>query len=164
MRVFEVFDTPTEVLEKSDARELEAAKGEVRFEHVNFRYEKDHAVLHDIVLHAAPGRTTLSWLRETRALTGTKEGCGEGECGACTVLLDDEPVLSCLVPVLQCAGRRVTTVEGIEHDGLTGVQRMLVEHSSFQCGFCAPGIVLAVAELIESFRPGWRNLIGLSRD
>ncbi|MEW6741791.1 MAG: (2Fe-2S)-binding protein [Planctomycetota bacterium] len=85
----------------------------------------------------------LDVLRDTFHLTGTKEGCGEGECGACTVLLDGEPVLSCLVPLVQCKGRRVVTVEAIARDPEARhfLERMVAENGA-QCGACTPGIVV----------------------
>ena len=90
-------------------------------------------------------RRLLDVLREECALTGTKEGCGEGECGACTVLIDGVPVNSCLVPVAQVAGRRVTTIEGL--NGRHPLQRAFVEHGGAQCGICTPGMILAAVAL-----------------
>jgi aerobic-type carbon monoxide dehydrogenase small subunit (CoxS/CutS family) len=87
----------------------------------------------------------LDVLREQCALTGTKEGCGEGECGACTVLVDGEPVNSCLVPVAHVAGARVTTIEGLR--GRHPLQRAFVEHGGAQCGICTPGMIMAAVPL-----------------
>ena len=87
----------------------------------------------------------LDVLREQRGLTGTKEGCGEGECGACTVLLDRAPVNSCLVPVAQTAGSQVTTIEGL--GGRHPLQRAFVELGGAQCGICTPGMILAAVAL-----------------
>jgi carbon-monoxide dehydrogenase small subunit len=87
----------------------------------------------------------LDVLREDCALTGTKEGCGEGECGACTVLVDGAPVNSCLVPVAQIVGSRVTTIEGLGGDH--PLQRAFVEHGGAQCGICTPGMILAAVAL-----------------
>jgi carbon-monoxide dehydrogenase small subunit len=97
----------------------------------------------------------LDVLREELALTGTKEGCGEGECGACSVLLDGELVNSCLVPAAQVAGATITTIEGVARDGdLHPVQRAFVEHGGAQCGICTPGMVMAaVALLARNARP-----------
>ena len=97
----------------------------------------------------------LDVLREELGLTGTKEGCGEGECGACSVLLDGELVNSCLVPVAQVAGANVTTIEGVARDGeLHPVQQAFIEHGGAQCGICTPGMVLAsVALLARNPRP-----------
>jgi len=92
-----------------------------------------------------PLKRLLDVLREDCALTGTKEGCGEGECGACTVLVDGAPVNSCLVPVAQVAGTRVTTIEGLS--GRHPLQRAFVEHGGAQCGICTPGMIMAAIAL-----------------
>src|SRR5438034_11171241 len=92
-----------------------------------------------------PLKRLLDVLREDCALTGTKEGCGEGECGACTVLVDGVPVNSCLVPVAQVAGARVTTIEGL--GGRHPLQRAFVEHGGAQCGICTPGMIMAAVAL-----------------
>ena len=96
-----------------------------------------------------PMARLLDVLREELALTGTKEGCGEGECGACSVLVDGELVNSCLVPVAQVAGAEVTTIEGVARDGeLHPVQRAFVSHGGAQCGICTPGMVIAAVALL----------------
>ena len=87
----------------------------------------------------------LDVLREDCGLTGTKEGCGEGECGACTVLIDNVPVNACLVPAAQVAGGRVTTIEGLR--GRHPLQQAFVEHGGAQCGMCTPGMILAAVAL-----------------
>jgi carbon-monoxide dehydrogenase small subunit len=92
----------------------------------------------------------LDVLREDLRLTGTKEGCGEGECGACTVLLDGEIVNSCLVPVAQVADAEIRTIEGIAHgERLHAVQKAFVECGGAQCGICTPGMVIAAVKLLE---------------
>ncbi|MBV8825306.1 MAG: 2Fe-2S iron-sulfur cluster binding domain-containing protein [Bradyrhizobiaceae bacterium] len=92
----------------------------------------------------------LDYLREIVGLTGTKTGCDGGECGACTVLLDDKPRLSCLTLAASVAGRRVDTVEGLGHDGrLSAVQRSFHEKLGAQCGYCTPGFVMASAGLLR---------------
>ena len=96
-------------------------------------------------LHVYPMERLLDVLREQLHLTGTKEGCGEGECGACTVLVDGEPVNSCLVPVAHVAGARVTTIEGL--GGRHPLQRAFVEHGGAQCGICTPGMIMAAVAL-----------------
>lgn len=98
----------------------------------------------------SPWKRLLDVLREDLRLTGTKEGCGEGECGACTVMLDGEVVNSCLVAAGQCEGRKVTTVEGLEHGGvLHAVQRELVTCGGAQCGICTPGIAVCAAYVVD---------------
>ncbi|HEX2163677.1 MAG TPA: (2Fe-2S)-binding protein [Thermoanaerobaculia bacterium] len=98
-----------------------------------------------------PLERLLDVLREQLGLTGAKEGCGEGECGACTVLLDGRPVLSCLVPLVQCEGREVVTVEGVaaRTDGRALIERF-VAAGGVQCGACTPGIVVTAAALLAA--------------
>src|SRR5882672_3529034 len=96
-------------------------------------------------IDAHPLKRLLDVLREDCALTGTKEGCGEGECGACTVLVDGAPVNSCLVPLAHVAGTRVTTIEDL--GGRHPLQRAFVEHGGAQCGICTPGMILAAVAL-----------------
>ena len=92
----------------------------------------------------------LDVLREELHLTGTKEGCGEGECGACTVKLDGQIVNSCLVPVAQVNGSNITTIEGIAvGDQLHAVQQAFIDHGGAQCGICTPGMILAAIDLLE---------------
>jgi len=89
-------------------------------------------------------------LREDSNLTGTKEGCGAGECGACTILVDGESRLSCLMLAAQLEGRSVTTIEGIaSEDRLHPLQEAFVEHGAVQCGFCIPGMVLSAVDLLQ---------------
>ena len=96
-----------------------------------------------------PDRTLLDLLREDLACTGTKEGCGEGDCGACTVLLDGEPVNACLVLAAEADGREVTTIEGLAGGSLLHpVQQAFVDAGAVQCGFCTPGMVLVAAALV----------------
>jgi carbon-monoxide dehydrogenase small subunit len=96
-----------------------------------------------------PQQTLLEVLRGLLGLTGTKEGCGTGECGSCTVLLDEEPVLSCLMLAMDCEGREVTTIEGLGGaKGMTPVQNAFMEEGAIQCGFCTPGMVLATTSLL----------------
>ena len=101
-------------------------------------------------LDVPPLMRLLDALRGPLGLTGTKEGCAEGECGACTVLLDGEPTCSCLVPVGQCGGRNVTTVEGLGPvDHLAPLQQMFVDHGGAQCGICTPGMLVAAEALLR---------------
>jgi carbon-monoxide dehydrogenase small subunit len=97
-----------------------------------------------------PMARLLDVLREELALTGTKEGCGEGECGACAVILDGELVCSCLVPVGQAAGSSLRTVEGLATPtGLSTIQQAFLEHGGAQCGICTPGMLLAAGHLLD---------------
>ncbi len=106
---------------------------------------------HDHLLQLAPDRSLLSVLRDVLGLTGAKPGCGEGECGACTVLVDGEPVRSCTTAVHDVAGRSVTTVEGLSPDGrLHPVAAAFLETDALQCGFCTSGMVVSAAALLAS--------------
>ena len=98
-----------------------------------------------IDVEAHPLKRLLDVLREECGLTGTKEGCGEGECGACTILLDGEPVNSCLIPFAQARGARLTTIEGLK--GRASLQQAFVTEGGAQCGICTPGMILAAAAL-----------------
>ena len=95
--------------------------------------------------------TLLDVLREELDLTGAKRGCDRGECGSCTVLLDDAPVYSCQLLVMQVAGHRLRTIEGLSSDGaLDRVQQSFLDHDGGQCGYCTPGFVLAARALLET--------------
>jgi len=94
--------------------------------------------------------TLLQMLRERLAITGTKNGCAAGECGACTVLMDGEPVNSCMVLAVEADGVEVVTVEGLAHDGqLDVVQQAFVEEGAVQCGFCTPGVLISARALLD---------------
>ena len=96
-----------------------------------------------------PERRLLDVLREDFLLTGTKEACGEGECGACTILLDGEAVHACLLPVGQVEGRSVETIEGLMENGqLDVIQQAFVDHAAIQCGFCTPGMIMSTKGLL----------------
>jgi len=101
-------------------------------------------------LDVFPMSRLLDIVREHLHLTGTKEGCGEGECGACTVMLDGQIVNSCLVPVAQVNGSDITTIEGVAHgDQLHVVQQAFIDHGGAQCGICTPGMILAAVDLLN---------------
>jgi len=108
-----------------------------------------------VEVDAPPGRRLLDLLREDLGLIGTKEGCGEGECGACTVLVDGKPRLSCLTLAVQVEGKDVHTVEGLAQSGkLHPLQEAFIETAGVQCGFCTPGFLMAAyALLLENPSP-----------
>ncbi len=94
--------------------------------------------------------TLLQMLREKLVLTGAKNGCAAGECGACTVILNGEPVNSCMVLAVECDGAEITTVEGLAHDGrLDPVQEAIIAAGGVQCGFCTPGILMSARALLD---------------
>jgi len=94
--------------------------------------------------------TLLKMLRENLALTGTKNGCAEGECGACTVLMNGEPVNSCMVLAVECDGAEIVTIEGLAHDErLDAVQQAIINAGGVQCGFCTPGILISARALLD---------------
>jgi carbon-monoxide dehydrogenase small subunit len=108
--------------------------------------------IHDelYVLAVEPQQTLLEVLRDSLNLTGTKEGCGTGECGSCTVLLDGKPVLSCLILAVECVNREITTIEGMGSiESMTPIQEALIEKGGVQCGFCTPGMVLAATAMLN---------------
>jgi len=94
--------------------------------------------------------TLLQMLRDKLVLTGTKNGCAAGECGACTVIMNGEPVNSCMLLAVECDGAQVVTVEGLAHDGkLDPVQEAIIEQGGVQCGFCTPGILISARALLD---------------
>ena len=95
--------------------------------------------------------TLLHLLREVLELKGTKDGCGEGECGTCTVVVDGKAVNSCLFPVMEAEGRRVTTIEGLRapDGGLHPLQKAFIEHGAVQCGYCSPGMIMSAYALLQ---------------
>lgn len=97
-----------------------------------------------------PARPLLEVLREDLQLTGTKYGCGEGQCRACTVLIDGAPALACITPIRAAAGRRITTIEGLAKEGrLHPVQQAFAQEGAMQCGYCTPGMILQTVALLE---------------
>src|SRR5437588_4744617 len=102
------------------------------------------------LLRIEPWESLLDALREHMQLTGSKKGCDQGTCGACTVWVDGRRVLSCLTLAVTCEGREVTTIEGLATDGeLHPMQRAFIEHDAFQCGFCTPGQIMSAVALIR---------------
>ena len=101
-------------------------------------------------LSIEPKRTLLEVLREDIGLTGTKEGCGLGACGACTVLLDNKPILSCLTLAIACKGKEIITIEGLrEGEALHPLQKSFIERGAIQCGMCTPGMILSAKALLD---------------
>jgi aerobic-type carbon monoxide dehydrogenase small subunit (CoxS/CutS family) len=104
----------------------------------------------DCEVEIKPWRTLLEVIREDLKLTGTKEGCGEGECGSCTVIMNGKTVNSCLVPAMEADSQEILTIEGLAHgDRLHPIQEAFVEHSGTQCGFCAPGMIMSAKALLD---------------
>jgi carbon-monoxide dehydrogenase small subunit len=102
------------------------------------------------VVDAPSNMTLLQMLRDRLVLTGAKNGCAAGECGACTVIMNGEPVNSCLVLAVECDGAEITTVEGLAHDGrLDPVQEAIIAEGGVQCGFCTPGILVSARALLD---------------
>lgn len=101
-------------------------------------------------VNAPPEEPLLSVLRNQLNLTGTKYGCGEGQCGACTVLMDGAPTRSCSIPAVAAAGTKITTIEGLEHQGmLTRVQQAFLDEGAFQCGYCTSGMIMSATALLD---------------
>ncbi|MFD2333153.1 (2Fe-2S)-binding protein [Cohnella sp. GCM10020058] len=102
----------------------------------------------DAALEIPQAKRLLHVLRDDLGLTGTKRSCEMGRCGACMVLVDGKPVNSCLAMAYQCAGKKITTIEGLSEDGLTPVQQCFLEEGGYQCGYCTPGMVVSVTALL----------------
>jgi len=123
-----------------------AAPGNARWPAIHFTVNGKR-----LVVNVPPMKRLLDVLREDLRLTGTKEGCGEGECGSCSVRMNGELVNSCLVPVLQADGAEIQTVEGLALDGnLHPLQEAFLQHGGAQCGICTPGMLMAAAQLLEN--------------
>lgn len=133
------------------------------------------AVIHvngqTVTLDDDPRTTLLDTLRDRVGLSGTKKGCDQGQCGACTLLLDGRRVNACLVLAIQCEGSEVTTIEGLaDDDGLHPMQRAFLSHDGFQCGYCTPGQICSAVALLEEIDRGepsdvsGRGVVALSRE
>jgi carbon-monoxide dehydrogenase small subunit len=104
----------------------------------------------DVEVYVQDSMTILDFLRKEMHLTGTKRGCEEGECGACTILLDGKPIAACLMLAVEAAGHNVVTIEGVMRNGqLHPVQREFIDKWALQCGFCTPGMILSAIALLE---------------
>lgn len=100
-------------------------------------------------LEVEPRRTLLEVIREQIGLTGAKKGCDRGDCGSCTVIIDGDPVASCLTLAVEASGKNITTIEGLAKDGqLHPVQKAFIEHGGIQCGFCTPGMIMSATALL----------------
>lgn len=104
-----------------------------------------------VTVHVPPAHSLLDTLRESLGLTGAKKVCNEGDCGACTVIVDGRTVYSCLTLAISCEGRKIETIEGLAENGeLHPVQQAFVDHDAYQCGFCTPGQVMSVVALLRA--------------
>ena len=111
-------------------------------------------------LHIEPRVSLLDALREYIGLTGTKKGCNQGACGACTVLVDGERINACLALAIQYQGRQITTIEGLgQQDHLHPLQQAFIEHDGFQCGYCTPGQICSAVGMIEEFQSGMPSAV-----
>lgn len=113
-------------------------------------------------VNAPAEESLLSVLRNHLNLTGTKYGCGEGQCGACTVLMDGVATRSCSIPAAAAAGAKITTIEGLEHNGkLTSVQQAFLDEGAFQCGYCTSGMIMSVTALLDDkHAPSEEQILG----
>src|SRR6202044_3138555 len=112
------------------------------------------------ILDIEPRVSLLDALRERLDMTGTKKGCNQGACGACTVLVNGERILSCLALAVQCGGAEITTVEGLAADGtLHPVQAAFIEHDGFQCGYCTPGQLCSAVGMMREFQDGMPSAV-----
>lgn len=104
-----------------------------------------------VALDVSTDELLLDVLREKLGLTGTKRGCGEGECGACTIIIDGVTVNSCIYPALKAQGKEIITIEGLSEGELNGLQKIFVEEGAVQCGFCTPGMLLSAKVILDKY-------------
>ncbi|MCD6427493.1 MAG: (2Fe-2S)-binding protein [Caldisericaceae bacterium] len=102
-----------------------------------------------VKIEVMPNEKLLDVLRDRLGVKSPKHGCGRGECGACTVLLNGKSIRSCITLAIEVDGQEITTLEGLEKNGMTELQKSFLQHNSFQCGFCAPGMTLTATELLK---------------
>jgi xanthine dehydrogenase YagT iron-sulfur-binding subunit len=115
---------------------------------------------HDVTLQLEPRETLLDTLRDKLHFTGTKKGCDQGTCGACTVLVNGKRVNSCLTLAVMVQGKSVTTIEGLANgDSLHPMQSAFLEHDGFQCGYCTPGQICSAAGMLNEHKAGWPSLV-----
>jgi carbon-monoxide dehydrogenase small subunit len=115
---------------------------------------------HEVTLDVQADEVLVDVLRDRLGLLGTKVGCSEGECGACTVIMDGQAVLSCLIPALRAQGRQITTIEGLsDGDTLHPLQQAFVDHGAVQCGYCIPGFIMSAKALLDTNRHPTRDEI-----
>ena len=113
-----------------------------------------------VEVQIAPDELLVDVLRDRLGLTGTKVGCNEGECGACTVIMEGQAVLSCLIPAMRAQGKQITTIEGLsDGDSLHPLQQAFVEHGAVQCGYCIPGFIMSAKALLDRNAHPTRNEI-----
>ena len=106
---------------------------------------------HDVTIEVGVDELLVDVLRDRLGLTGTKIGCNEGECGACTVIMGGKAVLSCLLPALRAQGQEITTIEGLSEDGtLHPLQQAFIDHGAVQCGYCTPGFLMSAKALLDA--------------
>ena len=130
----------------------EEKDNEKRITHLIVNGQSYDLAVGDMYGAVAPSDTLLHTLRETLGLTGTKKGCDQGGCGACTVIMDGKPILSCMTLTIECDGKSIITIEGLENrenGELDPLQQAFIDNTAFQCGFCTPGILMSAKALLD---------------